>query len=130
LGALRIMRRLRTTASAFLKGMAAGVGFSIFETLSIYVGRGEADWIVVAIERLGAGFLHGVGAGMGALAWYYVVNGKGVRLRWLRAIGCFLYAVVQHGIYNGVAVLVSLPQPWSKLLQQPIYLYHLPLDMS
>ncbi|MGZ6388457.1 MAG: PrsW family glutamic-type intramembrane protease [Ktedonobacterales bacterium] len=130
LGALLIMPRLRTPASAFLTGMAAGVGFSIFETLSIYVGRGEADWIVVAIERLGAGFLHGVGAGMGALAWYYVVNGKGVRLRWLRAIGCFLYAVVQHGIYNGVAVLLSLPQPWSKVLQQPIYLYHLPLDMA
>lgn len=130
LGALLIMPRLRTPASAFLTGMAAGVGFSIFETLSIYIGRGEADWIVIAIERFGAAFLHGVGAGMGALAWYYVINGRGVRLRWLRAIGCFLYAVVQHGVYNGIAVLVSLPQPWTKVLQQPLYLYHLPLDTA
>lgn len=130
LGALLIMPRLRTPASAFLTGMAAGVGFSIFETLSIYVGRGEADWIVIALERLGAGFLHGVGAGMGALAWYYVINGKGVRLRWLRAIGCFLYAVVQHGVYNGITVLLALPQPWTKALQQPIYLYRLPIESA
>ena len=130
LGALLIMPRLRTPASAFLTGMAAGVGFSIFETLSIYVGVGEADWIVVALERFGASFLHGVGAGMGALGWYYIVNGRGVRLRWLRAIGCLLYAVVQHGIYNGLAVLFSLPEPWTKALQKPIYLYHLPLDTA
>ena len=130
LGALLIMRRLRTPASAFLTGMAAGVGFAIFETLTIYIGRYQADWVVIAIERLGAGFLHGVGAGMGALAWYYVVNGKGVRLRWLLAAGCFLYAVLQHGIYNGIAVLFSLPQPWNKELQQPVYLYQLPLDKA
>lgn len=128
LGAVLIMRRLRTPAGAFLVGMASGVGFSIFETLAIYVGQGEADWVVVALERFGAGFLHGVGAGMGALGWYYFINGKGVRLRWLRGVGCLLYAVVQHGVYNGIALLISLPNPLTKALQTPIYLGRLPVD--
>lgn len=131
LGALLIMRRLRTPAEAFLVGLAGGIGFDIFETIG-YITQGQSDWITVALERVGAGLLHGVGAGMGALGWYYLVNGKGVSLRWLRAIGCFAYALLQHGTFNAFSLigppLLPLPQTTMQwLFGEAFYIGPLPL---
>jgi RsiW-degrading membrane proteinase PrsW (M82 family) len=128
LGVLLSIRRLRTPAGAFLMGLAAGCGFGIFESVSIYIGQGQADWIVVAIERIGSSLLHGVGAGMAALGWYYLINGRGTSLRWWRGFGCLLYALVQHGLFNGLALFTSLPGPVSSWLQHPVYIGQLPLD--
>ncbi len=130
LGTLLAIRRLRSPAGAFLMGLAAGCGFAIFESVSIYIGQGQADWVVVALDRIGSGLVHGVGAGMGALGWYYLINGKGVRLRWWRGFGCFIYALLQHGIFNALALAVSLPGPVSSWLQHPVYIGQLPLDRS
>lgn len=131
LGAALIMRRLATPAGAFLTGLASGVGFSVFESVAIYIGRGEADWVAIALERAGAGLLHGVGAGMGALGWYYFINGKGVRRRWLRGFGCLGYAVLQHAFFNGSALaLAILPGDVGHWLTQPFYLGRLPLDRA
>src|SRR5258708_3080876 len=47
LGAVLIMRRLRTPASAFLMGVAAGVGFNIFQTVG-YIRRRQAGSVGVA----------------------------------------------------------------------------------
>lgn len=127
LGAVFIMRRLRTPASAFLMGLAAGIGFDVFETIG-YIGSGEADWVNVSIERLGAGLLHGVGAGMAALGWYYLINGKGVRLRWLRGFGGIAYAVAQHAIFNGSNLIGLAPGPVGQWLSQPWYIGQLPFD--
>ena len=127
LGAVLLMRRVRTPASAFLMGVAAGVGFDILETVG-YIGMGEADWVDVAIGRVGAGLLHGVGAGMAALGWYYLINGKGVRLRWLRGFGGILYAVAQHAIFNGSNLLGFVPGPIGDWMQKPLYIGRLPLD--
>lgn len=127
LGAVFIMRRLKTPASAFLMGLAAGVGFDMFETIG-YIGMGQADWINVAIDRLGAGLLHGVGAGMGALGWYYFINGKGVPQRWLRGIGCLLYAVLQHAIFNGSNVIPLISPPFAHWSQQIIFIGKLPVQ--
>lgn len=126
LGAVLLMRRLRTPASAFLLGMAAGVGFDIFETIG-YIGQGQADWITIAIERVGAGLLHGVGAGMAALGWYYLINGRGVSHRWLRGIGCIAYAVIQHAVFNGIFVVTLVPKlgDW---LSQTWYIGRLPFQ--
>src|SRR5258708_33095582 len=104
------MGRLRTAASGFLMGVAAGVGFNIFETAG-YIGSGEADWIGVAIERVGAGLLHGGGAGMATLGWYYLINGKGGPHRWLRGFGGIFYAMPQPAIFNGSNLLGFPPGP-------------------
>jgi RsiW-degrading membrane proteinase PrsW (M82 family) len=131
LGAILIMPRLRTPVSAFLVGLAGGIGFDMFETTFTYIGQGEADWIQIALLRVGAGLLHGLGAGMVALGWYFFINGKGVRLRWWKGAGCVLYAVLQHGIFNGSALLIGvLPDPIEKWLQQPLYLGQMPLTVS
>ncbi len=130
LGALLAIRRLRTPAEAFLVGLAAGVGFDILETIG-YIGQGQADWISVSIERIGAGLLHGVGAGMGALGWYYLVNGSGVRLRWLKGIGCGAYAVVQHGLFNALSLSGQvLPKEVNDWLNQPYFIGSLPLQRN
>lgn len=128
LGALLAIRRLRTPAEAFLVGLAAGVGFDIFETIG-YIGQGQADWVTVAIDRIGAGLLHGVGAGMATLGWYYFINGSGVQLRWLRGIGCGVYAVAQHALFNAFSFIGAvLPSNVNDWLNQPFYIGDLPLQ--
>lgn len=131
LAAILIMPRLRTAASAFLVGLAAGIGFDMFETTFTYIGTGEADWVQIAFVRVGAGLLHGLGAGMVALGWYYFINGKGVHRRWLKGVACIFYAVAQHAVFNGSAVLVDfLPQPVEKWLGQVFYIGQFPISVG
>ncbi len=128
LGAVLIIGRIGSAAEAFLLGLAAGIGFDMFETLG-YISSGDADWVVVAIERIGAGLLHGLGAGFAALGWYYLIRGKGVRLRWLRGFGGIAYAMLQHAVFNA-SNLVGLIPGLDKLLSQSIYIGDLPLDAT
>jgi RsiW-degrading membrane proteinase PrsW (M82 family) len=126
LGAVLIIRRLRTRSDAFLVGMAAGIGFNIVETIG-YITQGQGDWINVALERSTAGLLHGVGAGMATLGWWYLINGKGVPLRFVKGFGLILYAMAQHAINNGVAVVIGLvPEPLRSVLFDSFYLGRLP----
>ena len=127
LGAVLIMRRLRSPAEAFLLGLAAGIGFDMVETIS-YIGSGQADWVSIAIQRVGAGLLHGLGAAMAAFGWYYLINGKGLPRRWLLGFGGLAYAVLQHGIFNGSNLLGLLPGPIGDLMSKTVYLGRLPLD--
>jgi RsiW-degrading membrane proteinase PrsW (M82 family) len=109
-GGFFLLPRIKRAQEAFLIGMASGLGFAIIET-SGYIGEGQADWVGIAIQRLGAGLLHGMGAAMAGLGWYYLFKGKGMRRRWLLGIGCLVYAYVQHAIFNGGAVLVLVLIP-------------------
>ncbi|HAG99502.1 MAG TPA: hypothetical protein DCL75_11780 [Ktedonobacter sp.] len=100
--------RLRSPSEAFLLGMASGIGFAMVETVG-YIGSGYHDWLAVAIERTGAGLLHGVGAGMVTLGWYYLFHAE--KHRFLKALGFWSYAVFQHFVWNATAVLGLLPGP-------------------
>ncbi|GAC1350969.1 MAG: hypothetical protein NVSMB27_38590 [Ktedonobacteraceae bacterium] len=100
--------RMRSPSEAFVLGMASGIGFALVETVG-YIGMGYQDWLTVALERTGAGLLHGFGAGMVALGWYYLTHAQEQRL--LKALGCWAYAVFQHFVWNGTAVLSYLPGP-------------------
>ncbi len=100
--------RMRSASEAFVLGMAAGIGFAMVETVG-YIGSGYHDWLAVALERTGAPLLHGFGAAMVALGWYYLVHAKERRL--LKAFGCWAYAVFQHFVWNATAVLSLLPGP-------------------
>jgi len=62
---------------------------------------------------------------MAALGWYYLINGKGISGRWWRGIGCIVYALVQHAVFNGVFVVGSIQalEPW---LSQTWYIGRLP----
>ena len=108
LGVALYIGRIRGPAEAFLLGMASGIGFALVETVG-YIGSGYHDWLAVAIERTDAGLVHGVGAGMVTLGWYYLTHAKSHRF--LKAFGCWFYAVLQHFVLNGTAVLGLLPGP-------------------
>lgn len=103
-----LIGRVRSAAEAFALGMACGIGFDLVET-SFYISSGYHDWLNIALLRTGAGLLHGFGAAMVSLGWYYLIHGK--RRRFLRAFACWLYAVLQHAIWNGSWGLVLLPAP-------------------
>ena len=98
--------RIRSAAEAFVLGMAAGIGFNLIETTG-YISPGYQDWLSIALIRTGSGLLHGFGAAMVTLGWYYLTRpGKH---RGLKVVGCWSYAVLQHAIWNGSWGLTLLP---------------------
>jgi RsiW-degrading membrane proteinase PrsW (M82 family) len=103
-----LIGRVRSAAEAFVLGLACGIGFDLIETTG-YISAGYQDWLNTALIRTGSGLLHGFGAAMVALGWYYLTHPG--RHRWLKASGCWLYAVAQHALWNGSWGLVLLPAP-------------------
>jgi len=98
--------RVRSAAEAFVLGLAAGIGFNLIETTG-YISSGYQDWLSIALIRTGSGLLHGFGAAMVTLGWYYLTHpGKH---RGLKVAGCWTYAVLQHAIWNGSWGLTLLP---------------------
>jgi hypothetical protein len=87
-------------------GLAAGIGFNLIETTG-YISSGYQDWLSVALIRTGSGLLHGFGAAMITLGWYYLTHP--VKHRGLKVAGCWTYAVLQHAIWNGSWGLTLLP---------------------
>jgi RsiW-degrading membrane proteinase PrsW (M82 family) len=125
-GPLVIIGRLRSPAEAFLVGMAAGIGFAILETTGYIGSYGGADWVIVAVERIGASLIHGVGAGMATMGWYYLFRGRGVPGRFAKGFGGLAYAVAQHAIFNASSYLQALPGSFGDFLNTPISLLGLP----
>jgi RsiW-degrading membrane proteinase PrsW (M82 family) len=110
LAAVVMMGRIRSAAEAFVLGLACGIGFDLIETAG-YISMGYRNWLDVAIQRSSAGLLHGFGAAMVALGWYYVTHPDSSRRRFLLAAGCWGYALLQHALWNGSFVLQLLPAP-------------------
>lgn len=110
LAAVVLVGRMRSAAEAFVLGLSCGIGFDIIETLG-YISQGYHQWLNTAIERSAAGLLHGFGAGMVTLGWYYLTHRNSARHRILLGLGCGLYAILQHAIWNGSFGLQLLPAP-------------------
>ncbi|TMC22031.1 MAG: PrsW family intramembrane metalloprotease, partial [Chloroflexi bacterium] len=112
LAVVAMVGRIRSAAEAFILGMAAGVGFDLVETIG-YISSGYDHWLNIALQRSSAGLLHGFGAGMVALGWYYAThaNSTGKMNRALVTLGCWTYAILQHAIWNGSFGLQLLPAP-------------------
>jgi RsiW-degrading membrane proteinase PrsW (M82 family) len=111
--------RIRSAGEAFILGLACGTGFNLIET-SGYMGMGYTDWLNTAIERTSSGLLHGFGAAMVSLGWYYLTHPKESRHRFLLPLGCWGYAVLQHAIWNGSFGLQLLPAPIGPYLDNGI----------
>jgi RsiW-degrading membrane proteinase PrsW (M82 family) len=102
--------RIRSAGEAFVLGLAAGIGFDLIETAG-YISMGYRDWLSVALERSAAGLLHGFGAAMVTLGWYYLTHPNESKHRFLLAFGCWAYAILQHALWNGSFGLQLLPAP-------------------
>ncbi|GHO85453.1 hypothetical protein KSZ_34590 [Dictyobacter formicarum] len=111
LAVVALIGRISSASEAFLLGMACGIGFDLVET-SGYIGMGYSNWVDVAIQRSSAGLLHSFGAGMTALGWYYLTHSKSLQRNriWI-GLGCGVYAIMQHAIWNGSFVFQLLPAP-------------------
>ena len=111
LAVIALIGRINSAAEAFILGLACGIGFDLIET-SGYISMGYRNWVDVAIERSSAGLLHGFGAAMTALGWYFLTHKKSLaRRRIVIGLGCILYAMLQHAIWNGSFVFQLLPPP-------------------
>jgi hypothetical protein len=110
LAAIALIGRIGSAAEAFVLGLACGIGFDLIET-SGYISQGYQSWLKVALERSPAGLLHGFGAAMVTLGWYYLTHKQSARHRFLLGFGCILYAIVQHAVWNGTFLLALLPAP-------------------
>ncbi|QBD80001.1 PrsW family intramembrane metalloprotease [Ktedonosporobacter rubrisoli] len=110
LAAVIMIRRINSAAEAFVLGMAGGIGFNLIETFG-YISMGYKDWLTVAIERSAAGLLHGFGAAMIALGWYYLTHRDSAKNRFLLVFACWAYAILQHALWNGSFGLQLLPAP-------------------
>jgi RsiW-degrading membrane proteinase PrsW (M82 family) len=110
LGVIIMIGRIRSAAEAFILGLACGIGFNLIETTG-YMGMGYKDWLNTAIERTSSGLLHGFGAAMVSLGWYYLTHPKETRHRFLVPLACLSYAVLQHAIWNGSFGFQLLPAP-------------------
>lgn len=102
-----LIGRVRSAMEAFVLGLACGIGFGIIETV-LYISQGYTDWVQVAIDRSTACLLHGFGAAMVALGWYYLTHRNSAKNRILLGIGCIAYAVLQHTIWNGTLTVISI----------------------
>ena len=113
-----LIGRVSSKAEAFTLGLACGIGFNLVETTG-YISSGYNGWLTVALMRSGAGLLHGFGAAMVALGWYYLTHheeGRFAKRLWL-ALGCAGYAVLQHAIWNGSVALAFIPGPIGDFFQ-------------
>ncbi len=110
LAVIAMIGRIESAAEAFVLGLGCGIGFNLIET-SGYISSGYQNWLDIALQRSTAGLLHGLGAAMVSLGWYYLTHPKASNHRFLLGFGCMLYAVLQHAIWNGSFGLQLLPAP-------------------
>jgi len=127
LAVIVLLGRLHSAGEAFVLGMACGVGFDLIET-SGYISMGYHNWVQIALERSTAGLLHGFGAGMVSLGWYYLTHHNTVHNRFLVGLGCIVYAVLQHAIWNGSFVLQLLPAPIGPFLSGNITIFNVQVE--
>ncbi|MFN8522704.1 MAG: PrsW family glutamic-type intramembrane protease [Chloroflexota bacterium] len=104
IGALILMRRLRSSTEAFVVGMACGVGFAVMENM-LYQASGSSAWGAVATLRGIGGVLHPLNAGMVTLGWYGALRGTEPG-RWERLLALYGLAVGSHALWNGGLTLL------------------------
>jgi len=111
--------RLRSAGEAFVLGLACGIGFNLIETAG-YISMGYNNWLDVALQRTSSGLLHGFGAAMVSLGWYYLTHPGESKHRFLLPVGCWGYAVLQHAIWNGSFLFALLPAPIGPFLDNGV----------
>lgn len=89
-----------TPVDGFVYGVLSGAGFGLFENLGFTSSGGEA-WVQLASGRISDMLIHCSTAGM--VGWALVSAWS--QRRYLRLGITYLFAVLVHGLWNGMAVL-------------------------
>lgn len=91
-------------AEGFAAGLVSGAAFGLIESLGMAVNLQGADWAPVLATRVGTGLLHIVTTG---LVGWGIASALRER-RWLRLLLTFTSAVILHGLWNLMAVIVGV----------------------
>jgi hypothetical protein len=89
-----------TPAQGFGYGVLCGAGFGLFENLGNTSGGGET-WAILTATRASTLLLHCFNSGL--VGW--ALASVWTQRRYLRLAVTFLYVVIIHGLWNGLAVL-------------------------
>jgi hypothetical protein len=92
-----------TPAQGFAYGVLCGAGFGLFENLGNTSGGAET-WAILVSTRITTLLLHCLTTGLVGWALASAWSHK----RYLRLAITFAFAVVVHGLWNGMAVLSSI----------------------
>ena len=103
IGVALMANRKLTLPEAVLWGLAAGAGFSIAEGLLNSAGA-LGTWLPTVLLRVGTTLLHCLTGALMGLAWYQLITQR----RWDRGLGWYLVSVATHGLWNGLAAVMSL----------------------
>ncbi|OGO26670.1 MAG: hypothetical protein A2136_08980 [Chloroflexi bacterium RBG_16_54_11] len=89
-----------TPAQGFGYGVLSGVGFGLFENLGNTSSGGEA-WALLASTRISTLLLHCLNAGL--VGW--ALASAWSQRRYLRLVVTYFFAILLHGLWNGMAVM-------------------------
>jgi protease PrsW len=101
-----LARKSLTPSEGFLGGVISGAGFAIVESLFNSTQVLDSTWLLVSSIRFGTTLMHMLASGLVgwglASAW--------TQRKYLRLIGAYLSAVILHGVWNGLAILLAASQ--------------------
>lgn len=99
IGVYLLLHRRISPAEGFAAGLINGLGFALFE--SLLISSNPDEWLSTVLLRVPTAALHGFTT---ALVGYGLASAVSQR-RYLRLAGCFLTAVVLHGVWNGLTLI-------------------------
>jgi hypothetical protein len=95
-------RQIKTPAEGFVLGALSGAAYGMIESLGVSSVSG-ADWVGLIATRAGTGLLHVTTSGLMGWAIISAVQEK----KYLRFLLAYFGAILLHGAWNGMTVLVS-----------------------
>jgi hypothetical protein len=95
-------RQIKTPAEGFVLGALSGAAYGMIESLGVSSVSG-ADWVGLIATRAGTGLLHVTTSGLMGWAIISAVQEK----KYLRFLLAYFGAILLHGTWNGMTVLVS-----------------------
>jgi hypothetical protein len=101
-----LARKNLTPSEGFIGGVLSGAGFAIVESLFNTTRLLDDTWLMVSSLRFGATLMHMLASGIVgwglASAW--------TQRKYLKLAGAYVIAVLLHGVWNGLAILLATSQ--------------------
>ncbi len=101
-----LSRKNLTPSEGFIGGVLSGAGFALVESLFNTTRLLDDTWLMVSSLRFGATLMHMLASGIVgwglACAW--------TQRKYLKLAGAYLVAVLLHGVWNGMAILLAASQ--------------------
>jgi hypothetical protein len=101
-----LARNNLTPSEGFIGGVISGAGFAIVESLFNTTRLLDQTWLMVSSLRIGATLMHMLASGI--VGWG--LANAWTQRKYLKLAGAYLVAVLLHGVWNGLAILLAASQ--------------------